>query len=57
VTFLLDDLHEQLNCCGLKQTVDTIWGDGTRDVEVGQKAWHRHKQRYGSVITINSFYG
>jgi hypothetical protein len=61
LTFLLDQVHEDMNRCrrnpGDKPPIsDPVIGDSTDDVEKASKAWECHLQRSDSVV-VDLFHG
>jgi ubiquitin carboxyl-terminal hydrolase 4/11/15 len=52
---VLDGIHEDMNCIR-KISTESVFGDGTNDVEAARLAWERHLKRNKSPI-VDIFHG
>jgi ubiquitin carboxyl-terminal hydrolase 4/11/15 len=54
--YLLDAIHEDLNRCIEKPSVETVIGDENNNDETAETSWKNHKLRHDSVI-VDLFHG
>jgi len=55
ITFILDGIHEDLNRCLIKENVDRVIGDASKDDldEIAKQSWIAHLKRNDSIIVDN----